>query len=96
VFCESNGGQKGQEVRLFATFDPQDKSKAKDELICSFWADLTYTVKTSNAVAAGTHQSLKKFSHPNKQISSSTSNSCAGMPKSHTKPCDLLGIWHNQ
>jgi hypothetical protein len=36
TFCQSNGGQKAQEVRLFATFDPKDKSKADDGLICSF------------------------------------------------------------
>jgi hypothetical protein len=95
TFCRSNRGQKGQEVRLFATFDPKDKSKAEDGLICSFWADLTYTGKTSNVVAAGTHQSLKKFGYLNKQISGSTSNSGTETPKSYAKSCNQLGIWHN-
>ncbi len=64
MFCESNGGQKGQEVRLFATFDPQDKSKAEVGLTCLFWADLTYTDKTSNDVATGMEQSLNSAALP--------------------------------
>jgi hypothetical protein len=48
TFCQSDGGQKGQEVRLFATLDPKDKSKAEDGLIYSFWADQTYTGKSSS------------------------------------------------
>jgi hypothetical protein len=91
TFCLTNGGQKGQEVRLFATLlYPQYKGKAKDGSICLFWgANLTYTGKTSNDVAAGMHQSLKKFGHPNnKQISGSTSNSGAGTPKSYAKSCN--------
>ena len=94
--CQSDGGQKGQEVRLFTTFDPQDKSKAEDGTICSFWADLTYTGKTSNDVATRMHQSLNKFGHPEKQLSSSTSNSGAGTPELFAKPCDKLDIWHKR
>jgi hypothetical protein len=63
TFCQSDGGQKGQEVRLFTTFDRQDKSKGKDGLVCSFWADLTCTGKSSDDVAAEMNQSLKKFGH---------------------------------
>jgi hypothetical protein len=96
TFCQSDGGQKGQEVRLFATFDPEDKSKAKDGSICSFWADLTYTGKTSDEVAAGMQQSLRKFGLDNKQISGSTSDSGAGTPESFAKSCNTLGIWHNR
>jgi hypothetical protein len=79
TFCQSDGGQKGQEVRMFATFDPNNKSKAKDGSICSFWADLTYTGKTSDNVAACMHQSLLKFGQQDKQISGSTSDSGAGL-----------------
>jgi hypothetical protein len=96
TFCQSDGGQKGQEVRLFTTFDPQDKSKAEDGSICSFWADLTYTGKTSDDVATGMHQSLKKFGHPEKQLSGSTSDSGAGTPESFAKSCDQLAIWHQR
>ena len=98
TFCQSDGGQKGQEVRLFTTFDPQDNNndEDKDGMVCSFWADLTYTGKKSDDVAAGAHQSLKKFGQPNKQISGSTSDSGAGTPESFKKACTILGIWHAQ
>jgi hypothetical protein len=63
TFCQSSGERKGQEV-MFATFDPPDKSKAEDGSICSFWADLTYTGKTLNNVAAGTHRLSKILDIP--------------------------------
>jgi hypothetical protein len=94
TFCQSDGGQKGQEVRLFTAFDEQDKSKGKDGSVFSFWANLTYTGKSSNNVAAGMNQLLKKFGHPNKHVSGATSGSGAGTPESFAKSCDALGIWH--
>jgi hypothetical protein len=87
TFCQSDGGQKGQEVRLFTTFDEQDKSKGKDGSVCLFWADLTYTGKSSNDVAAGMHQSLKKFGRQGKQVSGTTSDSGTGTPESFAKSC---------
>ena len=65
-------------------------------MICQFWADLTYTGKTSDKVAAGTNQSLKKFGNPNKQINRSTSDSGAGTPESYANACAKVGIWHKQ
>ncbi len=73
LFCHSDGGQKGQEVRLFSLLDESDKSKSENGVICQFWADLTYTGKTSKEIAAGTNQSLMKFGNLNKQLNCSTS-----------------------
>jgi hypothetical protein len=81
IFCQSDGGQKGQEVRLFTLLDKADKTQFKHGVICEFWADLTYTGKTSDEVAAGTNHSLQKIGHPNKRIKGSTSNSGAGTPE---------------
>ncbi len=96
VFCQSDGGQKGQEVRLFSILDETDKTESENGVICQFWADLTYTGKTSDEVAAGTNQSLKKFGNPNKQINGSTSDSGAGTPESYANACVKAGIWHEQ
>jgi hypothetical protein len=43
LFCQSDGGQKGQEVRLFSLLDESDKSESENGGICQFRADLTYT-----------------------------------------------------
>ncbi len=95
VFCQSDGGQKGQEVRLFSILDETDKTESENGVICQFWADLTYTGKTSDEVAAGTNHSLKKFGHPNKQLNGSTSDSGAGTPESYANACAKIGIWHD-
>jgi hypothetical protein len=42
LFCQSDGGQMGQEVRLFTMFDRNDKTDSPDGTICQFWADLTF------------------------------------------------------
>ena len=68
LFCHSDGGQKGQEVRLFSLLDESDKSKSENGVICQFWADLTYTGKTLDEVAAGTNQSLKKLAIQNNSM----------------------------
>jgi hypothetical protein len=94
VFCQSDGGQKGQEVRLFSLLDEVDTTGFENGLICEFWADLTYTGKTSNEVAAGINHSLKKFGHPNLQLHGSTSDSGAGTPESYANACAKIGIWH--
>jgi hypothetical protein len=92
LFCQSNGGLKGQEVRLFSLLDASDKSESDNGGIYQFWADLTCTGKTSDEVAAGTNQSLKKFGNPNKQINGSTSDSGAGTPESYANACAKVGI----
>jgi hypothetical protein len=96
-FCQSDGGQKGQEARLFSLLDASNKSESKNGVICQFWVDLTYRGKTSNKVVAGTNQSLKKFGNSNKQLNGSTSgDSGAGTPKSYANACTKVGIWHEQ
>jgi hypothetical protein len=94
VFCQSDGGQKVQEVRLFTLWDENDKTQTKHGSICQFWAGLTYTGKTSAAVAQGTNHSFKKFGLPGKKISGCCGDSGAGTPKLYAKPLDTLGIWH--
>jgi hypothetical protein len=96
IFCQSDGGQKGQEVRLFSLLDEADTTQSEHGAICEFWADLTYTGKTSDEVAAGTNHSLKKFGHPDKLINGSTSDSGAGTPESYANACAKIGIWHLQ
>jgi hypothetical protein len=60
-FCQSDGGQKGQNVRLFSLLDEADTTESENGVICEFWADLTYTGKTSDEVAAGSNHSRQKF-----------------------------------
>jgi hypothetical protein len=93
VLCQSDGGQKGQDVRLFTLLDKADKMQSKHGVICELWANLTYTGKMSDEVAAGTNHSLKKFGHPNKLI---RSDSGVGIPGSYANACDMIGIWHQQ
>ena len=76
--------------------DTLDKVKAEEGSICLFGADITYIGKTSDEMAAGMHQSLKKFGQLKKQFSGTTSNSGAGMPESFAKSCNQLAIWHQQ
>ncbi len=45
LFCQSDGGQKGQEVRLFTMFKWMGKTNSPDVTICQFWADLTFAGK---------------------------------------------------
>jgi hypothetical protein len=52
LFCQSDGGQKGQEVRIFALFDKNDKTETLDGTTCQFLADLTFASKKSLEVAA--------------------------------------------
>jgi hypothetical protein len=76
--------------------DEADKMQFEHGAICKFWADHTYTGKTSDEVAAGTNHLLKKFGHPNKRINGSTNDSGAGTPKSYANACTKIGIWHQQ
>jgi hypothetical protein len=63
LVCQSNGGQKGKEVRLFSLLDESGKTKSKNGGICQFWADLTYTGKTFGKVAAEMNHPLKQFNN---------------------------------
>ncbi len=95
VFCQSNGAQKGQEVRFFMLLDKSGKRISKPGSICQFWAGLTYTGKTSAAVAEGTNHSFKKFGRPTKKISGCCGDSGAGTPESYANSLAALGIWHS-
>jgi hypothetical protein len=98
VFCQSDGGQKGQEVRLFTLLDESDKTHSEHGWICQFWAGVTYRGKTSAVVAEGTHHSFKKFGRPLKQISGCCGcygNSGAGAPESYANSLNALSIWHH-
>jgi hypothetical protein len=94
VFCQSDRGQKGQEVRLFTLLDESDKRISEHGSICQFWAGLTDTGKTSAAVAEGTNHSFKKFGRPSKKISGCCGDPGAGTPESYANSLDALGIWH--
>jgi hypothetical protein len=94
VFCQSDGGQRGQEVRLFTLLDESDKKNTKHQSICQFWACLTYTGKTSVIVAEGTNHSFQKFGCPSKKTSGCCGELGAGTPKSYANLLDVLGIWH--
>jgi hypothetical protein len=94
VFCQSGSGQKGQEVRLYTLLDENDKRITEHGSICQFWAGLTYTGKTSAAVAKGTNHLFQKFGHPSKKISGCCGDSGAGTPESYANSLAALGIWH--
>jgi hypothetical protein len=83
VFCQSDGGQKGLEVRLFTLLDKSYKRISKHGSVCQFWAGLTYTGKTSTAAAEGTNHSFRKFGRPSKKMSGCCGDSGAGTPQSY-------------
>jgi hypothetical protein len=92
VFSQSDGRQKGQEVRLFTLLEESDTTHSENVSICQFWAGVTYTGKTNAAVAKGTHHSFKKFVRPLKQISGCCGDLGAGTPGSYAKSLEALGI----
>jgi hypothetical protein len=95
VFGQLNGGQKGQEVRLFTLLDESDKRITEHRSICQFWAGLTYTGKTSAAVAKGTNPFFQKFGPPSKKISGCCGDSGAGTPKLYANSLAALGVGRN-
>jgi hypothetical protein len=94
AFCQSDGGQKWQEVRLFTLLDESNKTHSEHHgLICQFWAGMIYTCKISATVAEGTlHHACKKFGCPLKQISGCCGDSSAGTPKFYANSLNTLGI----
>ena len=82
LFCQSDDGQKGQEVRLFTMFDANDKAETPDGTIYQFWADLTFTGKRSLAVADAVRHSMQKFASPATQLNGFTAGSRSGTPES--------------
>jgi hypothetical protein len=77
LFCQSGRGKKGKKLDYSLLWD----------------AGLTYTGKTSAAVAEGTSHSFKKFGLPDKKISGCCGDSGAGTPELYAKSLDILGIW---
>jgi hypothetical protein len=93
LLCQSDGGQKGQEVRLFTIFDPKDKTESPDGTICQFWADVTFAGKRSTQVAEAVKHSMEKFALPDTQLNGLTADSGSGTPESFAKSCKTLDIW---
>jgi hypothetical protein len=93
LFCQSDGGQKGQEVRLFTIFDSKDKSESPDGTICQFWADVAFAGKKSDQVAEAVEHSMQKFALPTKQLSGLTADSGSGTPESFANSCRKRKIW---
>jgi hypothetical protein len=81
VFGQLDGGQKGQEVRLVAVWDEDNKRKSPDRSVCQLWLNLTYCGKKSDKVAKGMKNSLKKFGTAEpKPLRGATADSGAGTP----------------
>jgi hypothetical protein len=93
LFCQSDGGQKGQEVRLFTMFDRNDKTESPDGTICQFWADLTFAGKKSLQVADAVKHSMQKFAHPTRQLRGLTADSGSGTPESFANACKKIDLW---
>jgi hypothetical protein len=93
LFCQSDGGQKGQEVRLFTMFDKNDKTETPDGTICQFWADLTFAGKKSLEVADAVKHSMAKFVLPTTALSGLTAESGSGTPESFANACKKIEIW---
>jgi hypothetical protein len=93
MLCQSDGRQKGQEVRLFIMFDIRDKSVSPDGSICQFWADLTFAGKKSLKVANAVKHLMAKLGVPTKELSGLTADSGSGTPESFATACKKIVIW---
>jgi hypothetical protein len=89
VFGQSDGGQKGQEVRVLLLLN-QETGK-----IVEHWSGLTCCGKKSNQVANRMKRDLARLSYPEacKKPSGSCSDSGAGTPESFAAACDEIVIW---
>jgi hypothetical protein len=89
VFGQSDGGQKGQEVRVLSLRN-QETGK-----IVEYWSGLTYCGKKSNQVANGMKRDLARLSYPEacKKLSGSCSDLGAGTPESFAAAFDKIVIW---
>ena len=76
IFVQSDGGHKGQAVRLFSYFD------SATEKIETAWMGLTYCGKSLLQVAAGIKQSLDLCIGDGRQMTGSTGDSGCGTPES--------------
>jgi hypothetical protein len=81
-FCQSDGGQKGKEARLFTRLDKSDRTETPDGTICQFWADLTFAGKKSLEVTNAVKHSMAKFALPTTNLSDLTAGSGSGTPES--------------
>jgi hypothetical protein len=89
VFGQSDGGQKGQEVRVLSLRN-QETGK-----IVEHWSGLTCCGKKSNQVANRMKRDLAGLSYPEpcKKLSGSCSDLGAGAPESFAAACDKIIIW---
>ena len=68
IYAQSDGGQKGQEVRLISVWN-KDKTTINPDGECElYWLDLAYTGKKSEDVAKEMKHSLKKFGLDDKKL----------------------------
>jgi hypothetical protein len=89
AYIQSDGGHKGQEVRLLSYYDPILNK------ISTMWLGLTYCGKTANQVAAGIKLSLDLF-RDNSTFEGATVDSGAGTPESFGVSCKQLNICMNE
>ena len=94
LFCQSDGGQKGQEVRLFTIFDSKDKTESPDGTICQFWAGAPFPGKKSTDFAGAVRHSMQKFAIlTNKRLNGLTADSGSGTRESFAGSCRKIHIW---
>ena len=86
AYIQTDGGHKGQEVRLLSYYDLSLNK------ISTMWLGLTYCGKTSNQVAAGIKLSLDLFRRDNSMLEGATVDSGGGTPESFGVSCKQLNI----
>ena len=86
VFVQTDGGHKGQEVRLLSYYD------AEVDKVLSIWTGLQFCRKSSGEVAAGINLSLNIFRSNNSGIDGSTVDSGQGTPESFGLACKKLDL----
>ncbi len=96
IFAQSDGGQKGQEVRLISVWNKERTTINQPDGECELYRlDLAYTGKKLEDVAKGIKHSLKKLGQNNTKLWGSTSNSGAGTPESWSNALDKEGLWED-
>jgi hypothetical protein len=96
IFGQSDGGQKGQEVRLISVWNRERATTNHPDGECKlYWLDLAYTGKKSEDAAKGMKHSLKKFGLNDKKLQGLTSDSGEGTPESWSNALDKEGLWED-
>ncbi len=96
IFPQSDGGQRGQEVRLSSVWNKGKTSINKQEGEFElYWLDRAYTGKQSKDGAKGMKHSLKKIGLVDKKLRGSNRDSGAGTPESWSKGLEKEGLWED-